>query len=80
MHLSTIEKRNYLIGFAFIIFMVASATLQWNPNKNILKYLDNSPIFVQYPYDSFRVFINYLEADVNDPKTSKICITIYRTE
>lgn len=27
MHLSTIEKRNYLIGFVFIIFMVASATL-----------------------------------------------------
>jgi len=27
MHLSTTEKRNYLIGFAFIIFMVASATV-----------------------------------------------------
>ncbi|CAJ1196004.1 hypothetical protein CPEBRM1_ABPJDJAI_01724 [Companilactobacillus paralimentarius] len=27
MHLSTIEKRNYLIGFSFIIIMVASATL-----------------------------------------------------
>lgn len=27
MHLSTTEKRNYLIGFVFIIFMVASATL-----------------------------------------------------
>ncbi|CAJ1187266.1 hypothetical protein CPR19088_GLDEOEPO_00346 [Companilactobacillus paralimentarius] len=27
MHLSTTEKRNYLIGFIFIIFMVASATL-----------------------------------------------------
>lgn len=27
MHLSTTEKRNYLIGFAFIIFMVASATI-----------------------------------------------------
>ncbi|KRN97710.1 hypothetical protein [Companilactobacillus kimchiensis] len=27
MHLSTTEKRNYLIGFIFIIFMVATATL-----------------------------------------------------
>jgi len=54
--------------------------LKWNPSKNILKHLDNSPIFVQYPYDSFSVFIDYLEAAVNDPKTSKICITIYRTE
>ncbi len=54
--------------------------LQWNPSKNILKYLDRSPIFVQYPYDSYSVFINYLETAVNDPKTTKICITIYRTE
>ncbi|MQS75294.1 polyphosphate kinase 1 [Lactobacillus halodurans] len=54
--------------------------LAWNESKNILKYLDRSPIFVQYPYDSFSVFIDYLEAAVNDPKTTKICITIYRTE
>jgi len=27
MHLSTTERRNYLIGFVFIIFMVASATI-----------------------------------------------------
>lgn len=54
--------------------------LEWNSSKNILQYLNNSPIFVQYPYDSFSVFISYLEAAVNDPKTTKICITIYRTE
>ncbi|KRO00075.1 polyphosphate kinase 1 [Companilactobacillus kimchiensis] len=54
--------------------------LKWNPAKNMLQYLDKSPIFVQYPYDSFSVFISYLEAAVNDPKTKKICITIYRTE
>ncbi|WP_334352834.1 polyphosphate kinase 1 [Companilactobacillus sp. HBUAS56257] len=54
--------------------------LQWNPSKNILEYLQHSPIFVQYPYDSYSVFINYLEAAVNDPKTTKIFITIYRTE
>lgn len=54
--------------------------LKWNPSKNILQYLNNSPILVQYPYDSFSVFINYLEMAVNDPKTTKIFITIYRTE
>lgn len=54
--------------------------LKWNPSKNILQYLDNSPLLAQYPYDSFSVFINYLEAAVRDPKTTKICITIYRTE
>lgn len=54
--------------------------LQWNDSHNILQYLDNSPILVQYPYDSFNVFIDYLETAVNDPKTSEICITIYRTE
>ncbi|MBL3531639.1 polyphosphate kinase 1 [Companilactobacillus zhachilii] len=54
--------------------------LQWNKSNNILQYLDRSPIFVQYPYDSFQVFIDYLETAVNDPKTTKICITIYRTE
>lgn len=54
--------------------------LQWNQSQDILDYLDRTPILVQYPYDSFSVFINYLEAAVNDPKTKKICITIYRTE
>lgn len=54
--------------------------LEWNDSKNILKYLDKTPILVQYPYDSFDVFIKYLEAAVNDPKTTKICISIYRTE
>lgn len=54
--------------------------LKWNPSKNILQYLNNSPILVQYPYDSFSVFINYLEMAVNDPKMTKIFITIYRTE
>ncbi|CAJ1189183.1 Polyphosphate kinase [Companilactobacillus paralimentarius] len=54
--------------------------LQWNKSNNMLQYLDKSPIFVQYPYDSFQVFIDYLETAVNDPKTTKICITIYRTE
>jgi len=54
--------------------------LKWNKSNNILQYLDKSPLFVQYPYDSFSVFIDYLEAAVNDPKTKKICITIYRTE
>ena len=54
--------------------------LKWNPSKNILQYLDKSPLLAQYPYDSFSVFINYLEAAVNDPKTTQICITIYRTE
>lgn len=42
--------------------------------------MQHSPLFVQYPYDSYSVFINYLEAAVNDPKTTKIFITIYRTE
>lgn len=54
--------------------------LEWNDATNILKYLDRSPILVQYPYDSFSVFIKYLETAVNDPKTAQICITIYRTE
>ncbi len=54
--------------------------LQWNDNNNILQYLDKSPILVQYPYDSFSVFIDYLEQAVKDPRTTKICITIYRTE
>lgn len=54
--------------------------LQWNKANNMLQYLDKSPILVQYPYDSFHVFIDYLETAVNDPKTTKICITIYRTE
>lgn len=54
--------------------------LKWNKSNDILRYLDKSPIFVQYPYDSFSVFIDYLEAAVHDPKTTRICITIYRTE
>lgn len=54
--------------------------LQWNSSNDILQYLNKSPILVQYPYDSFQVFVDYLEAAVNDPKTTKICITIYRTE
>lgn len=54
--------------------------LDWNKSHNILEYLNHSPILVQYPYDSFNVFVKYLEAAVNDPKTTKICITIYRTE
>ena len=54
--------------------------LKWNKTNNMLQYLDKSPIFVQYPYDSFSVFVDYLETAVNDPKTTKICITIYRTE
>ncbi|PMD73077.1 polyphosphate kinase 1 [Companilactobacillus nuruki] len=54
--------------------------LKWNSNKNILRHLDNSSLLVQYPYDSFSVFIDYLEAAVHDPKTTKIFITIYRTE
>lgn len=62
------------------LFFAPFKALKWNPSKNILQYLNNSPILVQYPYDSFSVFINYLEMAVNDPKTTKIFITIYRTE
>jgi polyphosphate kinase len=54
--------------------------LNWNTSNNILEYLNHSPILVQYPYDSFNVFIDYLDAAVKDPKTTEICITIYRTE
>ncbi|HIY93299.1 polyphosphate kinase 1 [Companilactobacillus sp. HBUAS56275] len=54
--------------------------LKWNPSKNILDYLKHSSLLVQYPYDSYSVFIDYLEAAVQDPKTTKIFITIYRTE
>src|SRR5699024_11089569 len=54
--------------------------LKWNPSKNILDYLRHSSLLVQYPYDSYSVFIDYLEAAVHDPKTTKILITIYRTE
>ena len=53
---------------------------KWNESKNILRYLDKSPLFLKYPYDSFSVFLNYLETAVDDPKTTAISITIYRTE
>lgn len=53
---------------------------QWKENKDVLEYLKSNDILVEYPYDSFKVFLKYLESAVNDPKTTKICITIYRTE
>lgn len=53
---------------------------QWNTSKNILRYLDKESLLMLYPYDSFQVFLTYLETAVKDPKTSRICITVYRTE
>ncbi|WP_125770832.1 polyphosphate kinase 1 [Companilactobacillus furfuricola] len=52
----------------------------WKDKKDILKYLDNNDLLLEYPYDSFSVFLRYLEEAVDDPKTTRICITIYRTE
>lgn len=53
---------------------------KWKEKKDILQYLNSNDLLLEYPYDSFSVFLNYLEAAVDDPKTTKICITIYRTE
>ncbi|MCH4008543.1 polyphosphate kinase 1 [Companilactobacillus sp.] len=53
---------------------------KWKDSKNILHYLDKTPMLLEYPYDSFSVFLTYLETAVNDPRTTDICITIYRTE
>lgn len=52
----------------------------WNNKKDILQYLDKNDLLLEYPYDSFSVFLKYLEEAVDDPKTTRICITIYRTE
>ncbi len=53
---------------------------KWKESKNILEHLDKAPMLLEYPYDSFGVFLNYLETAVDDPKTTDISITIYRTE
>ncbi|APX73166.1 polyphosphate kinase 1 [Companilactobacillus allii] len=54
--------------------------LTWKKSKNILRHLDNKSLLVQYPYDSFEIFLNFLNTAVDDPKTTNIQMTIYRTE
>ncbi|WP_125764068.1 polyphosphate kinase 1 [Companilactobacillus hulinensis] len=54
--------------------------LTWRSSKNILRHLDQKSLLVQYPYDSFDIFLNFLSTAVDDPKTTSIQMTIYRTE
>ncbi|WP_125568678.1 polyphosphate kinase 1 [Companilactobacillus insicii] len=54
--------------------------LEWKPTQNILEYLNKKSLLVQYPYDSFDVFLRFLQTSVEDPKTTSIQMTIYRTE
>ncbi|WP_025024582.1 polyphosphate kinase 1 [Companilactobacillus nodensis] len=54
--------------------------LEWKPSQNIFEYLNRKSLLVQYPYDSFDVFLNFLRTAVNDSRTTAIQMTIYRTE
>lgn len=54
--------------------------LDWKPTQNIFEYLNKKSLLVQYPYDSFGVFLQFLTTAVADPKTTGIQMTIYRTE
>lgn len=54
--------------------------LTWRDSKNILSYLDSKSLLVNYPYDSFDIFLNFLRTAVNDSRTTAIKMSIYRTE
>lgn len=54
--------------------------LSWRDSKDILNYLDSKSLFVNYPYDSFDIFLKFLKAAVHNEKTTAIKMSIYRTE
>ncbi|MFC6323530.1 polyphosphate kinase 1 [Companilactobacillus baiquanensis] len=54
--------------------------LTWRDSKDILGYLNDKSILVNYPYDSFDIFLKFLKASVHDSKTTAIKMSIYRTE
>ncbi|EKK21062.1 polyphosphate kinase 1 [Fructilactobacillus florum] len=50
----------------------------WSASTSILRYLDQHDLLLQYPYDSFDQFLEFLRAAIADPKTVAIKQTIYR--
>ncbi|GAT90812.1 polyphosphate kinase 1 [Apilactobacillus kunkeei] len=51
---------------------------KWNHKETMQDYLKNKDLLLQYPYDSFDQFIQFLKEAVDNPKTIAIKQTIYR--
>lgn len=51
---------------------------KWHGNKSMQDYLKNHNLLLQYPYDSFDQFLQFLKEAVDNPKTIAIKLTIYR--
>ncbi|MCC8153914.1 MAG: polyphosphate kinase 1 [Tannerellaceae bacterium] len=49
------------------------------PFSSILQVIKEKDIFLNYPYHTFDHIINLLREAAIDPKTERICITLYRT-
>ncbi|MFD1471615.1 polyphosphate kinase 1 [Companilactobacillus mishanensis] len=54
--------------------------LKWKNSQNILHSIEKQPMLIQYPYASFDVFLKFLKTGIEDPDTTSIKMTIYRTE
>ncbi|CAI2570192.1 Polyphosphate kinase [Apilactobacillus kunkeei] len=51
---------------------------KWNYKKSMQEYLNKHNLLLQYPYDSFDQFIQFLKEAVDNPQTIAIKQTIYR--
>ncbi len=51
---------------------------KWHGNKSMQDYLKSHNLLLQYPYDSFDQFLQFLKEAVDNPKTIAIKQTIYR--
>ncbi|KID42050.1 polyphosphate kinase 1 [Fructilactobacillus fructivorans] len=50
----------------------------WSDSESMLAYLDQKDLLIQYPYDSFSQFLQFLKEAVESPKTVAIKQTLYR--
>ncbi|WP_429971559.1 polyphosphate kinase 1 [Fructilactobacillus sp. Tb1] len=51
---------------------------QWNDDHSMLNYLNHHDMLLQYPYDSFNQYLEFLDEAINNPNTVAIKQTIYR--